>query len=232
MALALGVGLAANAGDSTTGDPNKQGAGAQRLMETEASASTTARPGDPSSFVKEAVKGNEAEVALGELAERKAQNQQVKDLAAMLRKEHTEANQQLRSLAQQHKVPLNQPLEAKHKEEMQKLQRLSGPEFDKEYVKAMLKDHQKDIQVYQRAAQNLDDPAAKQYAQTTLPKLQSHLQHAKSAAQAIGIDQATISSILKESPEAMGGTADDSGKSTGHESMDDRNTPRVPPDSR
>jgi hypothetical protein len=58
----------------------------------------------------------------------------------------------------------------------------------------------------------------KQYAQETLPTLQSHLQHAESAAKAAGVDQSTISSITKDMPAGVGGTSENQqhGQGAGH----------------
>ena len=60
-----------------------------------------------------------------------------------------------------------------------KLSGLSGEEFDQEYMKMMVKDHNKDINTFQKASENLTDPAVKEFASKTLPVLKEHQQMAK-----------------------------------------------------
>jgi putative membrane protein len=60
-----------------------------------------------------------------------------------------------------------------------KLSKLSGNAFDKQFATEMVSDHKKDIQKYQQAAKKKNDPVA-DYANQTLPTLQKHLQTAQS----------------------------------------------------
>jgi putative membrane protein len=170
---------------------------------------------DATSFLNEAIEGNSSEIALAEIAQRKAQNSQVKQLASMIHKDHEKANKQLKPIAQAHGVSINETLDSKDHSTLERFQKLSGTEFDKAYVTDMLKDHQKDIGKYQTAARTLQETDLKNYAQNTLPTLQKHLQHAKQAAQAIGMDQSAISSIINKTPGAVGGTSDNTEIQTG-----------------
>ncbi len=210
------------ADDTPATSSTTQGAGAAKLSsnseEAETSASgiaTAARPGDAKSFLREAMEGNLAEVALAQVAERKSQNSDVKQFAQMIRRDHEKANQELQPIARANGIVATQSLDAKHQKKLEKFQSMSASEFDREYVTEMLKDHQKDIAKYEHASKHLKEADVQQYAQTTLPTLRQHLQHATQTAQAVGVDQATISAILKESSDAMGGTADSPEKSSG-----------------
>ena len=55
----------------------------------------------------------------------------------------------------------------------------SGPEFDRAYAKAMLKDHKKDVKEFKEAAKDLKDPDLKAFAEKTLPVLEDHLRMAE-----------------------------------------------------
>ena len=61
----------------------------------------------------------------------------------------------------------------------------------------------------------MEDTDVKQYAQETLPHLQTHLTHAESAAKSAGVDQSTIASITKDVPAAAGGTGENQEKGSG-----------------
>ena len=62
---------------------------------------------------------------------------------------------------------------------MERLQKLSGKDFDKTYADHMVKEHQKDIKEFQDAAKNVEDPDVKKFAQDTLPTLEHHEQMAQ-----------------------------------------------------
>jgi putative membrane protein len=233
LASALLTACAVNAAEPSpetpASNPNQKGSGASRLSGNSESepagsksyeTSSQARSSQPitaQSFLKDALEGNSAEVALAQVAERKAQSQELKQFAQTLRKDHQQANQQLQPIAQAHGVTVNQSLDTKHQKKLERFQQMSGSEFDKEYAKDMLKDHQKDISLYERAAQ-LTETDVQQYAQKTLPTLRQHLQHAQQTAVAVGVDQATISAILKQSPDAMGGTSENQDRESGSSS--------------
>lgn len=167
-----------------------------------------------SSFIKEAAEGNLAEVELGQMAQQKTQNPQVKQFAERMVQDHTQANQQLQTLAQTGGVKFPTEPSRKHRKEMKRLEKMTGTEFDQHYARYMLEDHSKDIKNYSKAAQSIEDPTVKQYAQTTLPKLEQHLQHARQMAQNVGLSQETISSLAPQ--EGMGAPGTGSGTEKGH----------------
>ena len=79
-------------------------------------------------------------------------------------------------------------LERKHKSMMDKVQKASGAEFDKKYMKHMVKDHTEDVKKFKEASQNVKDTELKAWADKTLPVLQQHLQSAKEIARKIGAE--------------------------------------------
>jgi len=61
------------------------------------------------------------------------------------------------------------------KKDMDKLSKKSGADFDKAYVDMMVEDHKKDIAAFKKAAGSVSDNDIKNFATTTLPTLQKHL---------------------------------------------------------
>jgi putative membrane protein len=167
------------------------------------------------SFVKEASAGNQSEIALARLAQTKAQNSEVKNLAQMLQQDHQQAQEKLQSIAQAHGIQLDSTPSFSQRRTQAKLEKLSGADFDQQYAKDMLEDHAADIKKFQKASETIEDADVKQYAAENLPKLQTHLQHAESAAKSAGVDQSTISSYTKNVPGAVGGTGENSESSRG-----------------
>jgi putative membrane protein len=136
-----------------------------------------AAEGDSEKFIKEAIQGNLAEVQVGQLAQEKGSIQGVRDLGAMLAKDHQMANEKATEVAQHMSVmPPDKP-GLKQKAVYDKLSHLSGAQFDREFTKAMVKDHQEDIAKYQKESQLTG--AAADYAKQTLPKLHEHLKMAE-----------------------------------------------------
>jgi putative membrane protein len=130
-------------------------------------------------FVRDAARGGAMEVQLGQLAAQKAENQAVKDFGQRMVTDHGKANSELRRIAESKGAML--PAEMTHHENsnMEKFEKLSGREFDKEYAEHMVKDHKKDVKEFQDASKDLTDPDLKAFAEKTLPTLQDHLRSAQ-----------------------------------------------------
>jgi putative membrane protein len=153
-------------------------------------------------FLTKAAQGGEAEVELGQLAQQKSQDPKVKEFAKRMVDDHSKANEKLKSLASSKGVDLPSQPDAKEKAEKERLSKLSGEQFDRAYMKHMLKDHEKDVSEFRKEAQAAKDPDVKQFASSTLPTLEDHLKQAQSIAP-------------KENAEAKSGKTSDakSGKS-------------------
>jgi putative membrane protein len=141
------------------------------------------------SFLNHMSMANQSEVSLAKLAQQKASHQEVKDFAKQLENDHTQAQSQLQQVAQKDKVQLPQSDQPPAKENTaeQKLSSLSGEQFDKAYIQHEIRDHKKAISMAENASKSLNDPDAKQYAQTVLPQLQEHLNKAEQIGQQLGV---------------------------------------------
>src|SRR5204863_5340942 len=84
-------------------------------------------------FMKKAAKGGMMEVAMGKLAEQNGQSDDVKSFGKRMVTDHSKANDELKSIAQQKgvKLPSQKPSE-----------KWSS---DKAYMNMMVKDHEKDL---------------------------------------------------------------------------------------
>jgi putative membrane protein len=140
-------------------------------------------------FVNSAAQGGKAEVTLGQLASQKASNQKVKDFGQRMVTDHGKAGQELTGIAQKKSITPPSSLTSEDQALYQKLQGLSGADFDKTYMEAMVKDHKKDIDEFQREADSGKDPDVKSFASQTLPTLREHLKMAQDAASAVGASQ-------------------------------------------
>jgi putative membrane protein len=126
-------------------------------------------------FVTKAAQGGMAEVNLGKLAAEKASRPDVKEFGNMMVEDHTKANEQLKSVADQKSLPIPPDVGPKNQALYDRLSKLSGPAFDKAYVKAMVKDHREDVGEFKKEANSGKDPDIKNFASQTLPVLEKHL---------------------------------------------------------
>ncbi len=133
-------------------------------------------------FIRQAAQGGMAEVDVGQLAVQKSSNPDVKTFAQKLIDDHTKANDQLKQIASQENVTLPAQPGREGRQLHTKLEKLDGAAFDRAFLQAQVRDHEKDIKQYQRAENQVQDPQLKQFAQTSLPILQQHLQMAKDLA--------------------------------------------------
>jgi putative membrane protein len=138
-----------------------------------AAASVTTPSAD--SFMRDAAHGGMAEVELGKLAATKGQNAEVKSFGKMMDSDHSKANAELKALAAKKNVPLPTDL-GPHASTVEKLKGMSGADFDREYVNAMVEDHEEDVAAFQKQADNATDPEVKAFAAKTLPTLKKHLE--------------------------------------------------------
>jgi putative membrane protein len=160
--------------------------GSNSNMMAHATPTTTSTPArgvpprhDDRAFVLEAGPGGLAEVELGKLAAQKGQSADVKRFGQRMVSDHSKANAELKKLAASKGITLPAEMNAEQKAERDKLAKLSGPEFDREYMALMVEDHDKDVAAFEEEAKDGSDPDIKSFAAKTLPTLQEHQRMSK-----------------------------------------------------
>jgi len=148
--------------------------------ERSATDSKSKLPSGEERFMKEAASGGLMEVQLGKFASEKGSHQRVKEFGKRMQADHSKANDQLKKIAAKKGVDLPSEPSGEHKSAMDKLTKLSGAEFDREYMEAMVDDHKEDIEKFQTQADKGKDPDLKKFASDNLPVLKKHLELAQS----------------------------------------------------
>ena len=172
--FAVGGPAAAQSTGTATQNPAAKSGGTKS---SDAKASTLASA--DRDFVTNAAIGGMAEVQLGEIAQKNAASDADKQFASRMVEDHGKANTELKSIASTKGVQLPTSLDRKHTREMERLQKLNGAEFDREYMKHMVDDHKKDLGEFQKQADKGRDEQLKGFASKNLPTLQEHLQMAQ-----------------------------------------------------
>ena len=126
-------------------------------------------------FFKRAAQAGIAEVEAGKLAQDKGSSQAVKDFGAMMVRDHTAANDKLKSIASSENVDLPSSSGVKNMASKAKLEVLTGDAFDKAYIKNQVAAHRQAVALFRKEAASGQDPQAKAFAAATLPTLKAHL---------------------------------------------------------
>ncbi len=169
-----------NSNSSTTSDSTTTMSSSDTSMNSMNMNTDTASVGDDEKdFTKDAAQGGLFEVKAGAIAERNAASQEVKDFGKMMVEDHTQLNQQLQELAAKKNVPLPSDITNSQQDDTAKLSKEKGTEFDKDYISMMVKDHEKDIDAFKKAADKVKDQDYKNLITGAIPTLQKHLDAAK-----------------------------------------------------
>ncbi len=117
------------------------------------------------------------EVELGNLAQQQASSAKVKEFGALMVKDHSKANAELKSIASAKNIMLPSTYPQTIQQHIDEMKKMKGAEFDKHYMSMMVDDHVKDIALFKTATKDNDTSISK-FATKTLPVLETHLQKA------------------------------------------------------
>jgi len=158
----------------------EQGSTAHKRRAAKASGSPDAQ------FATKAAQGNMAEVNLGKLATEKSQNDDVKKFAQMMVDDHSKAGDDLKGVASKNNLTVPDDVNAQQKAEQRRLEKLSGPAFDRAYMQMMVKDHVKDVAEFKKEANSSTaNSDLRDFAKRTYPTLDNHLTQAKAVNDAL-----------------------------------------------
>jgi putative membrane protein len=124
-------------------------------------------------FVDDAAIGGLYEVEVGRLAEKSA-NPQIKQFGARMVHDHGAADAKLKRIVTAEGGSVPRTLDQEHQQKLDHFRSLHGNEFAQAYIQDMVADHDKDVQDFGKAAQSLDDPQLKAFAQKTLKVVEEH----------------------------------------------------------
>jgi putative membrane protein len=170
-------------GSSQSGSHDRTGTSGQHgTMDQTGSANRSAgmTKAADQTFAMKAAQGGMAEVKLGKLATEKASDPDVKQFGQKMVDDHTKAGDELKQIASGKSISLPTDLNAKDQALYDRLSKLSGSEFDKEYMSHMVSDHKTDVSEFKKESDRGSDSDLKSFASKTLPTLESHLQMAES----------------------------------------------------
>jgi putative membrane protein len=127
-------------------------------------------------FVKKAAVGGLFEIQSSQFAAQKA-NGSNRDFAEQMINDHQKMSNDLKSVVQDQTAESSVPsqLDKSHQEMLDKLQRMNGTAFDRQYKKDQIAAHKQAVTLFKQYATTGDDAALKTWADNTLPELEHHL---------------------------------------------------------
>ena len=145
-------------------------------------------PANPASmadqaFIRQMLESDAVEVQLGQMAQEKSQSDDVKQFAEKMVENRKRLDDQLAPLAKRLDVSQPKGPDKKMKQEIAKLQTLSGQQFDEEYIRTIAKGHEKDVKNFKQAADASQDPSVQRTAQADAPIIEQHYQAIQKIAQ-------------------------------------------------
>lgn len=173
----LGLGLAASivaCNDNRANEANNTAA-----RDTGAAIGTAGASADRD-WIEDQLEDGQAEINLAQLATERATSPQVKGFAQMMVKDHQAAGDELKQAAAAANVQINPPaeLDSDHKDLQEDLAKLSGRDFDRKYIDAMVDEHQEAVNELEKKTDS-DNMQVRQWASKTLPTVKQHLERAK-----------------------------------------------------
>lgn len=134
---------------------------------------------DDSTFVDKASTAGRMEVAAGKVAMTRARHDDVKKFAARMVEDHTKANSELLTIVSDARIAIPEKLTPEQEKMLMHLSADTTKDFDKEYMKHMVEDHEKAVELFTKASKEVKNEKLKAFAEKTLPTIKEHLEMSK-----------------------------------------------------
>jgi putative membrane protein len=131
------------------------------------------------SYVQSAQTINQAELALGQLAQQRGSSSEVKQMAGTMVERHSALSAQLADLARERAIPTPQHPSAEDKQVYDRLAKLSGTSFDEAFKQAVADAHTQELALHRGELERAGDAALRGYAQSRVSALEASMARAK-----------------------------------------------------
>lgn len=129
---------------------------------------------DDADFLTTAYDDGMFEIDAAKLAQKNSTSSEVKGLAKKIESDHAKANEQISMIASKNNITLPTALSEKKQSKYADLAKVTGKEFDKEYIKEMVKCHDDAISAFEKKTKNANNTEIQDFAVKTLPVLTAH----------------------------------------------------------
>jgi putative membrane protein len=140
-----------------------------------------------SSFIRQTIRGNYTEVALGRLASSRATNSQVKGFAERMVSDYNDLNKEWVDLAQDNDMKVTVDFGPAGQQSIDRLEGLSGTAFDQAYMSERIREEEQDLAALQRMATSARSNAVRQLSSTSASTVREHLTLAQQVGGQVGV---------------------------------------------
>jgi putative membrane protein len=141
-----------------------------------------------SGFIQEVVNDNLLEVRLAQTAERKAEDSAVKEFGRRMIADHTNLQDQWTGLAARSGVKIEPRLDPLDVQEANRIQAMSGKDFDRAYMRLMILGHNNTVASFETQSRSAQSVEVRQLAASGLPLLQEHARLARQVGSRVQAD--------------------------------------------
>ncbi len=134
---------------------------------------------DTRSYLTIAVEKQQIEIALGQLAAQRAENDRVKEFGARMVKDHKKVSHEVEQLASAHRLELPSQLNSEHRQKVEELSQLTGHAFDRAYLNYSLRNHEATLEEFKEHLKTINYPDIRELFTSTLPVLEDHHEKAR-----------------------------------------------------
>ena len=139
-------------------------------------------------FVDEIAQDNMLEARLAQLAIDKAQNSAVKQFAERENSDHTRIQDDWSAMTANAGLPVQHGIGKKHRQKLDKLQKLSGRAFDKAYMTMEVQNHKDYIDYLEKEGRASNSGVVRNLVDRTLPIFMQHFNNAKRTGGQVGAE--------------------------------------------
>lgn len=134
---------------------------------------------DDAEFAVQAADRGLFEVRASELAQSKATDPNIRDMAEMMIEDHRQANNELQEIASRKNIQLPTAISDDQKDKYEDLAEKDGSDFDEEYLDKMIDSHEEMIDNFRSHVDDTNDPDIQNWVSQQIPTLEQHLDNLK-----------------------------------------------------
>jgi putative membrane protein len=142
-------------------------------------------------FVRDVDADHNLEIRLGELAEKRARDQSVKQFGRRMVDDHTGLKERWTTMISNSGMKFKSGMGPRHRSKLERLEKLSGREFDREYMTLVAQNHQDYLNYFRKEGRAAKSAPVRELVNRDIPMLEQHIQQAKQIGVRVGADTVT-----------------------------------------
>ncbi len=142
-------------------------------------------------FVRDVDADHNLEIKLGQLAEKRARDESVKQFGRRMVSDHTGLKERWTTMISNSGMKFKSGMGPRHKSKLDRLEKLSGREFDREYMTLVAQNHQDYLNYFRKEGRAAKSAPVRQLVNRDIPMLEQHIQQAKQIGVRVGADTIT-----------------------------------------